>query len=180
MNASPTPWSSISLDPYGVPAGPRNGDGRHQPSLASVHRARCGEEWEAIRGLAADGQRALRQLGPGVGPVVASVYHGSWTFLIDMKPVLDWNLRGVRRLRRGTVIELPLPGDRVGGRDVRWVVPPGGLTDPALLHQVLSGKIATPRATAGKAPNSTPGTRGRQGTTAGSSRQRQPQEAAEP
>ncbi|MFD0386255.1 hypothetical protein ACFQ2B_39235 [Streptomyces stramineus] len=43
---------------------------------------------------------------------MASVYHGSWTFLIDMKPALAWNLRGVRRLRRGTVIELPLPGAR--------------------------------------------------------------------
>ncbi|GAA0480181.1 hypothetical protein ACFQ2B_39240 [Streptomyces stramineus] len=63
MNASPTLWTAISLDPYGVPAEPRNSDGGHQPSLASVHRARCGEEWEAIRVLAADGKQALAQLG---------------------------------------------------------------------------------------------------------------------
>ncbi|GAA0480175.1 hypothetical protein ABZ951_22090 [Streptomyces sp. NPDC046215] len=112
---------------------------------------------------------------------MASVYHGSWTFLIDMKPALAWNLRGVRRLRRGTVIELPLPGARAGGRDVRWVVPPGGMTDPTLLHQALSGETSTPQATGGKARTSAPGNGGhRQGAQAGSSRQRQPREGAGP
>lgn len=104
MTAYPT--RTISLDPYGVPAEPRNGAARRHPPLAGVYRARCGEEWEAIRVLAADGQRALRQLGQQIGSVVASNYHGSWTFLIESQPV----------------IELPLPGARGSGRDVRWEI----------------------------------------------------------
>ncbi|MFI8943176.1 hypothetical protein [Streptomyces syringium] len=146
-----TQWTAVSLDPYGVPAEPRHGHRPGQPPLAGVHRARCGEEWEAIRVLAVDGQRALHQLGQNVGPVVASIYHGSWTFLIDKQPALGWNLHGVRLLRRGTVIELPLPGARRGGRDVRWVIPPGGLTDPALLHQALSSHTPGPPTRSGSA-----------------------------
>ncbi|MEU2517108.1 hypothetical protein [Streptomyces syringium] len=168
MTSSPTQWTAVSLDPYGAPAEPRHGHRRGQPPLAGVHRARCGEEWEAIRVLAVDGQRALRQLGQDIGPLVASIYHGSWTFLIEKQPALGWDLRGVRLLRRGTVVELPLPGARRGGRDVRWVVPPGGLTDPALLHQALSGDTPGPPTRSGSAkPRRTPaGAKPRQAETA--------------
>ncbi|WP_367132790.1 MULTISPECIES: hypothetical protein [Streptomyces] len=145
MTTSRTSWTTTWLDPYGVPAEPRNGDGRHEPTLTGVYRARCGEEWEAIRVLAADGQRVLDQLGTNIGPVLASVYNGSWTFLIGMRPVQTWDLRGARLLRRGAVIELPLPGGLGGGRDVRWVVQPGrGETDPARLYQALSGTVPEP------------------------------------
>ncbi|MEW2581664.1 hypothetical protein AB0902_36585, partial [Streptomyces syringium] len=103
------------------------------------------------RSVAVDGERALHQLGRDVGPVVASIYHGSWTFITEKQPALGWDLRGVRLLRRGTVIELPLPGARRCGRDVRWVIPPGGLTDPVLLHQVLSGDTPGPPTRPGSA-----------------------------
>ncbi|MEU2511550.1 hypothetical protein [Streptomyces syringium] len=82
---------------------------------------------------------------------MASINHGSWTFLIEKQPALGWNLHGVRLLRRGTVIELPLPGARRCGRDVRWVVPPGGLTDPDLPHQALSGDAPVPPTRSGSA-----------------------------
>ncbi|MEV4741769.1 hypothetical protein [Streptomyces sp. NPDC049555] len=100
-------------------------------------------DWDAVRVGPALGQRAVEALGPEVGPVLASTYAGHWTFFIDRGAASGWDLlgRGVRLLRPGTVIELPLTARRSSTRDVRWVVPPrpDGWTDPQRLYEALGG-----------------------------------------
>lgn len=116
-------------------------------SIPGVVRVRCGVDWDALRVLPEPGQRALTALGSGAGPVLAGVYTDQWTFLIDRGSADQWDLRGrgVRLLRPNTVIELLLTAACAHTRDVRWVVPPGGWTDPHQLYRALSG-TATPSA----------------------------------
>ncbi|MEU2870614.1 hypothetical protein ABZ769_15630 [Streptomyces olivoreticuli] len=92
--------------------------------------------------LAVDGQRALDRLGQDIGPVLASTYTGTWTFFIERHAAQGWDLHGVRVLCEGTIIALPLRDTQADGRDIRWIVPPGEFTDPALLYQALSGRTA--------------------------------------
>ncbi|MER5780247.1 hypothetical protein ABT104_00750 [Streptomyces mobaraensis] len=114
--------------------------------VPGVIHAQCGVDWDAIRVLPAIGERTLKALGPDIGPVVASTYAGHWTFLIDRGGADGWHLPGVRLLRRNTTIELPLTPACIHTRDVRWVVPPGGRTEPDQFYRALGGTPASPPA----------------------------------
>ncbi|MFI0915500.1 PTS transporter subunit EIIB [Streptomyces abikoensis] len=91
--------SGIPLDPYLMRAEPRNTTQRnmYRAPLGGVHRATFGVEWDAVKVLASDGERALAQLRKGIGPVLPSIYTGKWTFLIQCGYAEHWDLRGVRR-----------------------------------------------------------------------------------
>ncbi|MGW1194431.1 hypothetical protein ACWD4B_01030 [Streptomyces sp. NPDC002536] len=117
-------------------------------SIPGMIHARCGVEWDAVRVPPWLGERTLKTLGSSIGPVLASGYAGQWTFLIDCGWADRWDLRGrgARLLRRNTVIELPLTATCTQTRDVRWVVPPGGWTDPDKLYRALGGEVDPPPA----------------------------------
>lgn len=140
--------SGISLNPYSPPVEPRHNSGRRtslqEEPLSGVRRVLAGQEWGAVTVLAMDGRRALDRLGTGIGPVLASTYTGRWTFFIDTGSLEEWTLRGARLLRKNTVVEVPLTREVDGGRDIRWVVAPGGTTDAARLFQALSGEAPSP------------------------------------
>ncbi|MEH6373895.1 hypothetical protein V7793_06010 [Streptomyces sp. KLMMK] len=82
--------------------------------------------------------RALDRIGPDPGPVLAGAC-GTWAFLIPLTPNPDWTqLRGVRLMRKGAVLELPLPSARGSDRDLHWIVRPGGTTNPKKLFAALA------------------------------------------
>ncbi|MEV4500880.1 hypothetical protein [Streptomyces klenkii] len=116
--------------------------------IPGVIHVRCGVEWDAVRVPPWLGKRTLEKLGPKIGPVLASGYAGAWTFLIDCGWADQWDLRGrgARLLRPNTVIELPLTAACARTRDVRWVVPLGGWTDPDKLYRALGGEADPPPA----------------------------------
>ncbi|MFC4512262.1 hypothetical protein [Streptomyces ehimensis] len=111
-------------------------------AIPGVIHARCGVEWDAVRVPPWLGERTLEALGRRIDPVLASGYASAWTFLIDCGWADQWDLgaRGARLLRRDTVLELPLTATCDQTRDVRWVVPPGGWTDPDKLYRALGGE----------------------------------------
>ncbi|MEU1307861.1 hypothetical protein ABZ419_03040 [Streptomyces cinnamoneus] len=123
-------------------------DGTPIPLIPGVIRVHSGVDWDAVRVPPELGERALEALGTGIGPVLASGYSGQWTFFINRGYADRWDLRGVRLLRRNTVVELPLTTSRASTRDVRWVVPPGGWTDPDQLYRALGGTDGPPAAVA--------------------------------
>ncbi|MCC2280552.1 hypothetical protein LKL35_34880 [Streptomyces sp. ET3-23] len=139
------------IDPYDAYEAQRNYDrfrGERVVSIPGVIRVRCGGEWDAVRVPPELGQQALKELGPDIGPVLASNYARQWTFFIDRGSADWWDLRahGVRLLRRDTVIELPLTVSRARTRDVRWVVPPGDWSDPQQLYRAFGGRADPPAA----------------------------------
>ncbi|WP_058043819.1 hypothetical protein [Streptomyces roseifaciens] len=93
--------------------------------------------------------RALARLGADPGPVLAGI-GGAWTFLISLTPTLAWKeLPGARLMRNGAVLELPLPRSQASGRDLHWIVRPGGTTDPNKLYKALATtRPVPPRRTA--------------------------------
>ncbi|MFE0642179.1 helix-turn-helix transcriptional regulator [Streptomyces sp. NPDC058877] len=105
-------------------------------------RARCGEDFTAVRVPADLARPSLTALGPRTGPVLANSTTRAWHFLLPPDSVLphDWPY-GVRVMPKGRPIGIP-PLTTTGGRDVHWAVPPGqGVTSPADLHRVLHGPL---------------------------------------
>ncbi|MGA5215081.1 hypothetical protein ACPCAE_03260 [Streptomyces cinereoruber] len=125
-------------------------------------RARCGEDFTAVRVPADLARPALTALGPRTGPVLANRTTRTWHFLLPPDSHLsdDWPY-GVRIMPEGRPIGIP-PLTTTGGRDVHWAVPPGrGVTSPADLHRVLNGPLLpaapSPARTEPQLPSRTPG-----------------------
>ncbi|MFF8601161.1 helix-turn-helix transcriptional regulator [Streptomyces sp. NPDC015232] len=111
---------------------------------SETRRARCGEDFTAVRVPADLAHPALAALGPRTGPVLANRTTQTWHFLLPLGSTLpdDWPY-GVRVMPDGRPIGIP-PLTTTDGRDVHWAVPPGrGVTSPAHLHRLLNGPLPT-------------------------------------
>ncbi|WP_432078299.1 hypothetical protein [Streptomyces sp. YPW6] len=128
---------------------------------SETRRARCGEDFTAVRVPADLARPALAALGPRTGSVLANRTTQTWHFLLPLGSALpgEWPY-GVRVMPEGRPIGIP-PLTTTDGRDVHWAVPPGrGVTSPAHLHRVLNGPLPpaslTPTPTGPQFPSRAP------------------------
>lgn len=107
----------------------------------------AGDFFEAVRVLLPYGEHTLRRLsslGMDIGPVVASRYTMHMTFLLEPDSVPSWDVPGSRLLPHGARVEIP-PAQTTVGKDIRWVVLPGGpATDPHHLRHALADSRRAP------------------------------------
>ncbi|EFL19888.1 hypothetical protein [Streptomyces sp. C] len=111
--------------------------------LTATWRARCGDDFHAVRVTAAAGAAAHARLG-AQGPVLASAYCGIWYWLLPVNEVApgSWSVPGTRIMPASAVISIP-PATARTGPDIHWIVPPGpGSTRAAALAKALTGRTA--------------------------------------